>query len=105
MDLTAADFAALAALDTPTVCNALEIVAPDPPPPDLLASAYDMLHSTGLDYAPYVRLFERFRDQIAGKPAPADPLPGTFADGVATMEVLDAIRRSAREGRSVELPR
>ena len=83
----------------------LEIVAPDPPPPDLLASAYDMLHSTGLDYAPYVRLFERFRDQIAGKPAPADPLPGTFADGVATMEVLDAIRRSAREGRSVELPR
>jgi hypothetical protein len=28
----------------------------------------------------------------------ADPAPGTFADGVAAMEVMDAIRRSAAEG-------
>ena len=34
-----------------------------------------------------------------------DPAPATFADGVATMEVLDAIRRSAREGASVDLAR
>ena len=52
-----------------------------------------------------MRLFERFRARIAGAPVPADPVPATFADGVATMEVLDAIRQSAREGRSVELPR
>jgi predicted dehydrogenase len=83
----------------------LEIPAAEPPPADLLVSAYDLLHSTGLDFAPYVRLFERFRARVEGVPEPAGPTPGTFADGVATMDVLDAIRRSAREGRSVDLPR
>jgi predicted dehydrogenase len=83
----------------------LAVGAPDPPPPDLLVSAYDLLHSTGIDIGPYTRLVERFRTRIEGAPGMLDPAPATFADGVASMEVLDAIRQSALEGRSVELPR
>jgi predicted dehydrogenase len=83
----------------------LDIGAADPPPADLLVTAYDLLHSTGIDVGPYTRLAERFRARIEGSPGSLDPEPGTFVDGVATMEVLDAIRQSAREGRSVELTR
>ncbi len=70
----------------------------DPPPADLMLSAYDLLHSTGLDVGPYTRLFEQFRARIEGATGSLDPAPATFVDGVATMEVIDAIRRSAREG-------
>ena len=83
----------------------LAVAAAEPPPADLLVSAYDLLHSTGIDVGPYTRLAERFLDCIEGTSGSSDPAPATFADGVATMEVLDAIRQSAREGRSVELPR
>ena len=44
-----------------------------------------------------------FADLIEGKPVPADPPPATFADGVAVMRVLDAIRRSARDHEWVEI--
>jgi predicted dehydrogenase len=57
-----------------------------------------MLHSMGIDLAPYTRLAETFRDLISGSPIPPDPRPATFADGVANMVVLDAIRRSAAAG-------
>jgi predicted dehydrogenase len=72
-------------------------VAPDPPPADLMVTAYDVMHSTGIDLAPYTRLAETFRDRILGRAVPQDPPPATFADGVAGMQVLDAIRRSAAE--------
>jgi predicted dehydrogenase len=68
-------------------------------------SAYDLLHSTGIDFGPYTRLAETFRDLIEGSPVGDDPPPPTFADGLASMEVLDAIRTSAREGRTVEVGR
>jgi predicted dehydrogenase len=87
-------------------CPSDLVVAPaDPPPADVLVSAYDMLHSTGIDVGPYTKLAEQFRICIEGGTASTDPAPATFADGVATMEVMDAIRESARAGRSVELPR
>jgi predicted dehydrogenase len=76
----------------------LRVDPPDPPPADLLQTAYDLLHSTGMDMGPYVRLMGAFRDLILGRPVPDDPRPSTFADGVATMAVLDAIRRSASAG-------
>jgi predicted dehydrogenase len=72
-------------------------VPPDPPPADLMVTTYDLMHSTGIDLAPYTRLAETFRDRILGRPVPDDPPPATFADGVAGMQVLDAIRRSAAE--------
>jgi predicted dehydrogenase len=70
----------------------------EPPPADLMVTAYDLLHSTGIDRGPYTRLAGAFRDRILGEPVPDDPRLATFADGVAGMEVLDAIRRSATEG-------
>jgi predicted dehydrogenase len=71
---------------------------PEPPPAELMVTAYDWLHSTGIDLGPYTRLYEVFRDRIAGKPDGDRPRPATFADGVANMAVVDAIRQSARDG-------
>jgi predicted dehydrogenase len=81
----------------------IAVVAAVPPPADLMHSAYDLLHSTGIDFGPYVRLHETFRALIAGHAVPNEPAPPTFADGVAAMRVLDAIRESARENRTVEV--
>jgi predicted dehydrogenase len=51
----------------------------------------------GIDLSPYTRLFEILRARMQGREVAPDPAPATFADGVAGMQVLDAIRRSARE--------
>jgi predicted dehydrogenase len=76
----------------------------DPPPADLMHTAYDLLHSTGIDFGPYTRLASVFRDAIAGHEVDSfDPRPATFADGVAGMAVLDAIRRSARDETTIEV--
>jgi predicted dehydrogenase len=72
-------------------------VPPDPPPAELMVTAYDLMHSTGIDLEPYTRLAATFRDRILGRPIPKDPPPATFVDGVAGMQVLDAIRQSAAE--------
>jgi predicted dehydrogenase len=95
-----ADAAGERTLETPTD---LLLPAPAPPPGELLSTAYDMLHSMGTDLGPYTRLYEAFRDLILGRALPADPRPPTFADGVAVQAVLDAIRRSSRERRWVEI--
>ena len=71
--------------------------APNPPDGELLVTAYDKLHALGIDLAPYTKLFLEMRDAIGGKPAPTDPAPGTFEDGVALQRILDAIRRSDAE--------
>ena len=75
----------------------LVLPPPEPPPADLLVSAYDQLHAFGIDLPPYTRLYQTFADLIAGRTVPDDPPPATFADGVADMAVLDAIRRSAAD--------
>jgi predicted dehydrogenase len=76
---------------------------PDPPPADLMVSAYDLMHATGIDLAPYTRLFGSLYARLSGEPVADDPAPATFADGVANMVVMDAIRQSARERRWVDL--
>ncbi|MHB8463425.1 MAG: Gfo/Idh/MocA family protein [Acidimicrobiales bacterium] len=83
----------------------LETAPPDPPPGDLLVTAYDLLHSTGMDMAPWTRMAVTFRDLILGRAIASDPAPATFADGVALMRVLDAIRASAADGRWVTVSR
>jgi predicted dehydrogenase len=65
------------------------------PPADLLVSAYDRMRSGAGEIPPFTRLYRTFGDLIAGQPVPADPRPATFADGVAAMAVIDAIRQSA----------
>jgi predicted dehydrogenase len=72
------------------------VVAPDPPPAELLRTTYDLWHSMGTDLAPYTRLYERMGALIAGGSVPDDPPVATFADGAAGQAVLDAIRLSSR---------
>ncbi len=77
----------------------------DPPPSDLMVTAYDFLHSTGGDLVPYRKLITTFGDLIEGRDVPADPPPATFADGVATMAVIDAVRRSDLERNWITIDR
>ena len=76
----------------------LVLGAPIPPPMDLMVTAYDWMHSMGIDRHPYARLFGVFGDRILGRDVPDDPPPATFADGVAGMAVMDAVRRADEQG-------
>ncbi|MBV8234744.1 MAG: Gfo/Idh/MocA family oxidoreductase [Acidimicrobiia bacterium] len=82
----------------------LVLPPPDPPPADLLVSAYDQLHAFGIDVPPYTRLYQTFADLITGRPVAEDPPAATFVDGVADMAVLDAIRRSATDQAWIPIP-
>ena len=68
---------------------------PPPLPDGAVRTTYDQMIAHGLDLGPYTCLATRFRDLILGRAVADDPRPATFADGVAGMAVLDAIRRSA----------
>ena len=83
----------------------LRTVVASAPPADALTTDYERMVGHGLDLGAYTRLAEHFRARIAGAPPPPGPDPATFADGVADMVVLDAMRQSARDGRSVDLSR
>jgi predicted dehydrogenase len=50
-----------------------------------------------VELAPYTVMCRTFKAAIEGVPAESPVAPATFADGVACMEVMDAIRASARE--------
>jgi predicted dehydrogenase len=78
-------------------------VAPIAPPAELMHTAYDLLHSMGIDRAPFARMAAAFAGAIRGEPTTTFPPPATFADGVAGQVVLDAVRTSAAEGRWVEV--
>jgi len=59
---------------------------------------------THVELGPFTRLCEVLRAGVDTQPASdAVPVP-TFADGVASMRVLDAVRESAAAGRPVTLP-
>jgi predicted dehydrogenase len=73
----------------------LPAVPPVPPPGELLHTTYDMWHASGMDLAPYTRLYAVMRDRILGAEVAADPVAGTFVDGVANQAVVDAIRASS----------
>ena len=52
--------------------------------------------SSGREIGPATRMYEALRALIGGTPLPPlGPRPATFADGVANMAVIDAIRESA----------
>ncbi len=70
---------------------------PDPPPTAGLDTTYELVHTMGLEIGPFTSLARVFAAAIAGEALSADPPPPTFADGVAGMRVLDAIRQSAAE--------
>jgi predicted dehydrogenase len=74
------------------------------PPAELVLPNVDALATgpladmTRMELPPYIRLAEAFRRAIEGQPAAAGPRPATFADGLACMRVLEAVRRSAADG-------
>ena len=76
-------------------------------PPDLQlpappAESDDPRHRfTHLELGPFTRLCEVLRAGVEGRPLPDAVPPPTFADGVAEMRVLDAIRSSAASGGAV----
>jgi predicted dehydrogenase len=53
---------------------------------------------TQIEVPPYIRLCEAFRTRIEGREPPPQPAIPTFRDGLASIEVLDAIRASAANG-------
>ncbi len=77
-----------------------DLVLPSPPPP----SDDPRKQFSTLELGPYTRLCEALRASIEGRRfTPAVPIP-TFADGIACMQVLDAIRQSAaNDGALIEL--
>jgi predicted dehydrogenase len=93
--VSVADASGTRTLDVP---EDLRNPAPCPPDRELLVTAYDMLHSMGIDLGPFTKLFAKMRDTIHAVPTPTDPALGTFADGVALQRIMDAIRRSAAAG-------
>jgi predicted dehydrogenase len=72
-----------------------------PPPPlgdDPRQDRMDWQAMATVEIAPYTELCKSIRAAILGEPAPS-PVPlASFADGVANMQVMDAIRESARRG-------
>jgi predicted dehydrogenase len=52
---------------------------------------------TLMELPPYIRLAQAFRRAIEGAPPGPGPQPATFADGLATMRVLAAVRQSATD--------
>jgi predicted dehydrogenase len=74
-----------------------------PLPEGIVTTMYERMISHGMDFGPYTRLAEFLRDRMLGKDVPPEPRAATFIDGVAQMLVLDAARRSAREGSTIEV--
>jgi predicted dehydrogenase len=55
---------------------------------------------TRMELPPYIMLTRAFRRAIEGEPELPGPRPATFADGLACMQVVEAVRRSAGSGGS-----
>jgi predicted dehydrogenase len=74
------------------------------PPPEpfpvaaLIQTEQDRWHTMGFDVIPYARLFGEMRRRIAGHAIDAREQAGSFDDAVRNQAVLDAARRSARQG-------
>lgn len=66
-------------------------------PEGSVRTAYEQMTTFGVEYGPYVRLAQTFRDLIDGREV-VGLRPATFFDGVAQMAVLEAIMESAGRG-------
>lgn len=87
-----------------------ELTIPDdlllPAPPTITDDERHQRHEwqimVAVELAPYTQLCRSMRAAILGEPAPSPVAPATFADGVANMAVLDAIRASAAAGGTLQ---
>jgi predicted dehydrogenase len=76
----------------------LQLPAPPPLTADPRNQRIDWQSMAYVEIAPYTELCKSMAAAIRGEQAPSPVVPATFADGVAHMQVLDAIRMSARNG-------
>ena len=84
-----------------TVPAGLALAAPPPLTEDPRNQRFDWQAMAYVEIAPYTELCKSMAAAIRGEKAPSPVQPATFADGVAHMQVLDAIRVSARNGGAV----
>ena len=77
-----------------------DLLLPEPPPltADPRNERFDWQMMAPIEIAPYTQLCQAMRAAIRGEPSPSTVAVATFADGVANMKVMDAIRASARDG-------
>ncbi|MCB2061472.1 MAG: Gfo/Idh/MocA family oxidoreductase [Novosphingobium sp.] len=77
-----------------------DLVLPDPPPltADPRHRRADWQAMAFVEIAPYTRLCEAMRAAILEEASPSPVPVASFADGVANMQVMDAIRASAANG-------
>src|SRR5690606_13039171 len=68
-------------------------------PPELPEGANPMAF---FELAPFIRLCREMRDTIEGKQSKSPVPPPTFRDGLASMQILDAIHASAADGGSLQ---
>jgi predicted dehydrogenase len=91
-------FAGRSGARTLEIASALALPPIPPIPPDPRHETPRWKGLVQVELAPYTVLCRTLKAAIEGRP-PASPVrPATFADGVAAMQVMDAIRASAREG-------
>jgi predicted dehydrogenase len=81
-----------------------DLVLPQAPPiesddPRFEGIEWKMLYE--IEVRPYIALCETFKAAIEGRTPKSPVKPATFADGLAEMQVLDAIRASAKAGGAV----
>ena len=73
------------------------------PVKELIQTEQDRWHTQGFDVPPYTRLFAEMKFRMKGEPVTARETAGDFHDAAAGQAVLDAIRRSARERRWIDV--
>lgn len=83
-----------------------ELTVPDdlklpPPPPAADPNSSDRL--SHFEIGPFTRLCEALRDSIEGRQCSSPVAPPTFRDGLASMQVMDAIRASARDDGALQV--
>ena len=76
-----------------------ELTLPPPPP---AADANSSRRLSHFEMGPFTRLCEALRDSILRKEVQSPVVPPTFEDGLASMQVMDAIRRSASQGGALQ---
>jgi len=78
-----------------------ELPVPDDlllPPPPPAADQDGPNRLSHFEMGPFTRLTETLRDRILGLPSKSAVAPPTFHDGLASMQVMDAMRASAASG-------
>jgi len=77
-----------------------ELVLPPAPPPADPKSADRLSH---FEIGPFTRLLEAMKAKIERSQAAGPVAPPTFRDGLACMQVMDAMRKSAGEGGTLQV--